>query len=156
MAAVHLLRQVYRRYEKPLVLQLCRLVRGFTHPASYFTGEEERNAGSTDRNRAGSGKGREHRQDLALFSVDEFSSEMVNECFEMVSVTQGSAESTYLILHSFHSFLTITSAVTLPFTSAHTPSLYTLLKYPLISSSVHPSIPCLVRLLINILMQSMK
>ncbi|CAN0178064.1 unnamed protein product, partial [Hapterophycus canaliculatus] len=27
---------ICRQHEKPLVLQLCRLVRGFTHPASYF------------------------------------------------------------------------------------------------------------------------
>ncbi|CAN0044549.1 unnamed protein product [Heterosigma akashiwo] len=46
---------VCHRYEKPLILQLCRLVRGFTHPATYFQGTGE---------------------DLELYSVDKFSAEM--------------------------------------------------------------------------------
>mmetsp|Transcript_23568 Transcript_23568/g.30565 ORF Transcript_23568/g.30565 Transcript_23568/m.30565 type:complete len:728 (-) Transcript_23568:351-2534(-) len=46
---------VCHRYEKPLILQLCRLVRGFTHPATYFTGSGE---------------------ELELYSVDNFSAEM--------------------------------------------------------------------------------
>lgn len=25
------------RYEKPLLLQICRLLRGFTHPGTYFS-----------------------------------------------------------------------------------------------------------------------
>lgn len=46
---------VSHRYEKPLLLQICRLLRGFTHPGTYFetVGEE-----------------------LALFSVEQFAAEM--------------------------------------------------------------------------------
>lgn len=55
---------VCRRHEKPLLLQLCRLVRGFTHPTTYFR-EHTSAAGSQ-------GDG----EDLALYSVDEFSGEM--------------------------------------------------------------------------------
>ena len=29
---------VCQRYEKPLILQMCRLLRGFTHPGTYFEG----------------------------------------------------------------------------------------------------------------------
>lgn len=64
--------QVCRQHEKPLVLQLCRLVRGFTHPASYFAGESD--ACKSSRGGGGVTTG----EDLALFSVDEFSSEMVS------------------------------------------------------------------------------
>jgi len=46
---------VCHRYEKPLILQLCRLVRGFTHPTTYFSGNSE---------------------ELELYSVDKFSAEM--------------------------------------------------------------------------------
>ncbi len=31
---------VAERYERPLVLQLCRLLRGFTHPQAYFRPKE--------------------------------------------------------------------------------------------------------------------
>lgn len=64
--------QVCRQHEKPLVLQLCRLVCGFTHPASYFA--TKRYGRSKD------GRGKEEKgsaEDLALFSVEEFSAEMV-------------------------------------------------------------------------------
>jgi hypothetical protein len=30
-----------RRYEKPLLLQICRLLRGFTHPGTYFDASTE-------------------------------------------------------------------------------------------------------------------
>lgn len=75
--------QVCRQYEKPLVLQLCRLVRGFTHPASYFAGRDlgTRRAGANDGGSGdvGRGEGRQgNEEDLALFSVDEFSAEMVS------------------------------------------------------------------------------
>lgn len=79
-------RQVCRRYEKPLVLQLCRLVRGFTHPASYFAGEGAGAAALTSRNSRSCSGGGDQGQDLALFSVDEFSAEMVGAFFEKVSV----------------------------------------------------------------------
>lgn len=67
-----------------MVLQLCRLVRGFTHPASYFADDGEPSSCMNDRNHGGGGRTRdtagedgESREDLALFSVDEFSAEMV-------------------------------------------------------------------------------
>eukprot|EP00904_Undaria_pinnatifida_P002427 jgi/Undpi1/12185/HiC_scaffold_5.g01861.m1 len=60
---------VCRQHEKPLVLQLCRLVRGFTHPASYFAGDSGACRGGGDSEVATG-------EDLALFSVDEFSTEM--------------------------------------------------------------------------------
>lgn len=43
------------RYEKPLMLQICRLLRGFTHPGTYFEASE---------------------QELALYSVERFADEM--------------------------------------------------------------------------------
>lgn len=48
---------VYQRYEKPLLLQICRLLRGFTHPGTYFECTND----STE---------------LALFSVEKFAEEM--------------------------------------------------------------------------------
>jgi hypothetical protein len=47
---------VCERYEKPLLLQICRLLRGFTHPGTYFE--------------AGVG------EELALYSVEKFADEM--------------------------------------------------------------------------------
>lgn len=32
---------VCHRYEKPLLLQICRLLRGFTHPGTYFESSTE-------------------------------------------------------------------------------------------------------------------
>lgn len=46
---------VIERYEKPLLLQICRLLRGFTHPGTYFEAVEG---------------------ELALYSVERFSEEM--------------------------------------------------------------------------------
>eukprot|EP01038_Epipyxis_sp_PR26KG_P008862 gene8862-11955_t len=46
---------VCHRYEKPLLLQICRLLRGFTHPGTYFETSSE---------------------ELALYSVEKFASEM--------------------------------------------------------------------------------
>lgn len=46
---------VCQRYEKPLLLQICRLLRGFTHPGTYFEA-------STD--------------EIALYSVERFAAEM--------------------------------------------------------------------------------
>eukprot|EP01040_Poterioochromonas_malhamensis_P016992 gene16992-19430_t len=46
---------VCQRYEKPLMLQICRLLRGFTHPGTYFEASE---------------------QELALYSVERFADEM--------------------------------------------------------------------------------
>lgn len=64
--------QVCRQHEKPLVLQLCRLVRGFTHPASYFAAKrDDRSKDGGRREETGKAEG------LALFSVEEFSAEMV-------------------------------------------------------------------------------
>jgi len=45
---------VCERYERPLLLQICRLLRGFTHPGTYF-------AASTD---------------VALHGVERFATEM--------------------------------------------------------------------------------
>jgi hypothetical protein len=46
---------VCHRYEKPLLLQICRLLRGFTHPGTYFeAGTEE----------------------IALYTVERFATEM--------------------------------------------------------------------------------
>lgn len=53
---------VCHRYEKPLVLQICRLLRGFTHPTTYFN--------DTD------GVGSSETGEIALHSVDKFSAEM--------------------------------------------------------------------------------
>ncbi|RYG65290.1 hypothetical protein EON64_12230, partial [archaeon] len=46
---------VSHRYEKPLLLQICRLLQGFTHPGTYFDSSSE---------------------DIALYSVEKFSAEM--------------------------------------------------------------------------------
>lgn len=34
-----------RSFEKPLVLQICRLLRGFTHPGTYFADNEDQSGG---------------------------------------------------------------------------------------------------------------
>ncbi|CAM9301407.1 unnamed protein product, partial [Choristocarpus tenellus] len=62
---------VYRRHEQPLVLQLCRLVRGFTHPGTYFNAEMREAMGAGVREGGGD-------VNLALYSVEEFSTEMVS------------------------------------------------------------------------------
>lgn len=85
-----LLKQICRQHEKPLVLQLCRLVRGFTHPASYFAGNG--NPSSTKNRRHSRGTDGGNGDDLALFSVDEFSAEMVRvirapQCLNVMSNT---------------------------------------------------------------------
>eukprot|EP00598_Pedospumella_elongata_P004268 CAMPEP_0184977100 /NCGR_PEP_ID=MMETSP1098-20130426/7851_1 /TAXON_ID=89044 /ORGANISM="Spumella elongata, Strain CCAP 955/1" /LENGTH=765 /DNA_ID=CAMNT_0027500049 /DNA_START=110 /DNA_END=2407 /DNA_ORIENTATION=- len=46
---------VVHRYEKPLLMQICRLLRGFTHPGTYFDSSTE---------------------EIALFSVERFAEEM--------------------------------------------------------------------------------
>jgi hypothetical protein len=46
---------VCHRYEKPLLLQICRLLRGFTHPGTYFESSGE---------------------EIALYSVERFAEEM--------------------------------------------------------------------------------
>jgi hypothetical protein len=46
---------VCQRYEKPLILQMCRLIRGFTHPGTYFEA-------STD--------------EIALYNIEKFADEM--------------------------------------------------------------------------------
>jgi len=46
---------VCQRYEKPLLLQICRLLRGFTHPGTYFEASD---------------------REIALYSVDQFAIEM--------------------------------------------------------------------------------
>lgn len=46
---------VVHRYEKPLLLQICRLLRGFTHPGTYFESSTE---------------------EIALFSIERFANEM--------------------------------------------------------------------------------
>jgi hypothetical protein len=50
---------VCHRYEKPLLLQICRLLRGFTHPGTYFESSASSNDG-----------------ELALYSVEKFATEM--------------------------------------------------------------------------------
>jgi hypothetical protein len=47
------------RYEKPLMLQICRLLRGFTHPGTYF--DSSASAG---------------QEELALYRVEKFAEEM--------------------------------------------------------------------------------
>jgi len=49
---------VCQRYEKPLLMQICRLLRGFTHPGTYFEAQE--------------GPGGE----IALYSIERFGEEM--------------------------------------------------------------------------------
>lgn len=49
------------RYEKDLVLQLCVLLRGFTHPAAYLTAPKEVDASSEDA-----------EDSLTQYKVDEF------------------------------------------------------------------------------------
>lgn len=46
---------IIQKFEKPLLLQICRLLRGFTHPATYFEASTE---------------------ELALYSVERFSEEI--------------------------------------------------------------------------------
>eukprot|EP00602_Paraphysomonas_sp_CaronLab_P003967 CAMPEP_0185017436 /NCGR_PEP_ID=MMETSP1103-20130426/388_1 /TAXON_ID=36769 /ORGANISM="Paraphysomonas bandaiensis, Strain Caron Lab Isolate" /LENGTH=753 /DNA_ID=CAMNT_0027546853 /DNA_START=39 /DNA_END=2300 /DNA_ORIENTATION=+ len=46
---------IIQRFEKPLLLQICRLLRGFTHPGTYFEASTE---------------------ELALYSVERFSDEI--------------------------------------------------------------------------------
>lgn len=46
---------VIHRYEKPLLLQICRLIRGFTHPGTYFESSTE---------------------EIALYSIERFANEM--------------------------------------------------------------------------------
>ena len=46
---------VRQRYEKPLLLQICRLLRGFTHPGTYFESKET---------------------EIALYSVERFAIEI--------------------------------------------------------------------------------
>jgi hypothetical protein len=46
---------VCHRYEKPLLLQTCRLLQGFTHPGTYFESSSD---------------------ELALYSVERFSAEI--------------------------------------------------------------------------------
>uniref|UniRef100_A0A7S1TRP6 U-box domain-containing protein n=1 Tax=Phaeomonas parva TaxID=124430 RepID=A0A7S1TRP6_9STRA len=52
---------VCMRHERPLILQMCRLLRGFTHPSTYFTGSR----------RVSEGKDEE-------YDVEEFSKEMAS------------------------------------------------------------------------------
>jgi hypothetical protein len=75
---------VCRHHEKAMLLQLCRLVRGFTHPTTYFSEHSDRavvaaaaasTATSTKRN-SGSSSSSSANEGLALYSVDAFSSEM--------------------------------------------------------------------------------
>jgi len=47
---------VCQRYERPLLLQICRLLRGFTHPGTYFEAKEE--------------------GEIELYSVERFADEM--------------------------------------------------------------------------------
>eukprot|EP00600_Ochromonadales_sp_CCMP1393_P006441 CAMPEP_0174969156 /NCGR_PEP_ID=MMETSP0004_2-20121128/8576_1 /TAXON_ID=420556 /ORGANISM="Ochromonas sp., Strain CCMP1393" /LENGTH=636 /DNA_ID=CAMNT_0016218555 /DNA_START=144 /DNA_END=2051 /DNA_ORIENTATION=- len=55
---------VVHRYEKPLLLQICRLLRGFTHPGTYF----DSSSSSSSNGSAGA--------DIALFSVERFAEEI--------------------------------------------------------------------------------
>jgi hypothetical protein len=70
---------VCRHHEKAMLLQLCRLVRGFTHPTTYFSEHSDRavaaattTSSSTKRDSSSSSS----NEGLALYSVDAFSSEM--------------------------------------------------------------------------------
>ena len=55
---------MFRRYEKPLLLQTCRLLRGFTHPGTYFEASTE---------------------ELALYSVEKFADEMDGEAADGIA-----------------------------------------------------------------------
>eukprot|EP00953_Heterococcus_sp_UTEX-ZZ885_P022959 12654-Heterococcus_DN1.PRE.1 len=72
---------VCRHHEKAMLLQLCRLVRGFTHPTTYFSEHSNRavaaatattSSSSTKRDSSSSSS----NEGLALYSVDAFSGEM--------------------------------------------------------------------------------
>lgn len=39
---------VINRYEKPLLLQICRLLRGFTHPGTYFDSNTRNDGGEIE------------------------------------------------------------------------------------------------------------
>lgn len=55
-------------------------MRGFTHPASYFAGDGDPSLDKNGRS-CGGGGARGNEEDLALFSVDEFSAEMVSAAY---------------------------------------------------------------------------
>jgi hypothetical protein len=71
---------VCRHHEKAMLLQLCRLVRGFTHPTTYFSEHSNRAAAAEATSSTSSSAKRNSssssNEGLALYSVDAFSSEM--------------------------------------------------------------------------------
>eukprot|EP00752_Nemacystus_decipiens_P008440 g7544.t1 len=76
---------ICRQYEKPLVLQLCRLVRGFTHPASYFAGHGDPSSDKNDRSNRG-GDAIDKEEDLALYSDSLLEITLRSRVIEKLSV----------------------------------------------------------------------
>jgi hypothetical protein len=68
---------VCHHHEKAMLLQLCRLVRGFTHPTTYFSEHSNRAvAAATTTSNTKRDSSSNSNEGLALYSVDAFSSEM--------------------------------------------------------------------------------
>lgn len=67
---------VCQRYEKPLLLQICRLLRGFTHPGTYFEASGE---------------------EIALYSVERFAAEM--DCLLEITLQSHLVEKLALALY---------------------------------------------------------
>ena len=102
------------RYERPMVLQLCRLLRGFTHPGSYFratppsvssssaysassSGSHSANfssSSSSSPSKVAAGGG---SNELTLFSVDQFSDE-INSLLDL-TLSKGLLEKLTVALH---------------------------------------------------------
>ena len=57
---------VCQRYEKPLLLQICRLLRGFTHPGTYFGASHE-------------------GEEIALYSVDLFAQVLITFFLSLIA-----------------------------------------------------------------------
>jgi len=72
---------VCHRYEKPLVLQICRLIRGFTHPTTYFANLEESSGGG----------------EIAVQSVERFADEM--DTLLALTLTSGVLEKLSIALY---------------------------------------------------------
>jgi hypothetical protein len=82
------------RYERPMLLQLCRLLRGFTHPGSYFRHQIPPSSSSSLADAVGADGG---SNELTLFSVDQFSDE-INALLSL-TLSSGLLEKLTLALH---------------------------------------------------------
>lgn len=72
---------VCHRYEKPLVLQICRLIRGFTHPTTYFANLEDGGSGG----------------EIEVQSVERFADEM--DSLLALTLTSGVIEKLSIALY---------------------------------------------------------